>query len=537
MLKKRDIKSLFNIWSVLSFIIVLLVLIPNLNILLNIFKPVNENWQHIKEYLLKDYIISSTILVLFTGVFSIFMGLIPAWFVTQYNFPGRDFFNWGLILPLAIPPYIGAYTYTGLLNYTGVIQTFLRDNGIELNQAYFDIMTIEGAIFIYTIFLFPYVYILTRSFLAKQSASLIESARTLGRSPFEIFWHVVLPISRGAIVAGVSLVILEVLNDYGVVKYFGISTFSTAIFRTWFAMGDLNSAVKLSALLMLFVFTVLLIEKFSRGGRRFSYSTTKVRPVSRQKLSGVKAYLISGFCSLIFSIGFLVPTLQLLHWSWLSYAEILDLEFIVFTLNSLSVALFSSALIIVLAVIIANTARINDNILSKLYAKIALLGYSIPGAVIAVGILLFFIILDNALNTVLRSSIIMLIFAYVIRFLGIGYNSVESGFDKVGDSFFEASRTLGRGITETFFKVDFPMIKPAVISGFLLVLIEVLKELPLTLILRPFNFDTLASKAFEYAGNEMIHEAALSSIIIILICGIAIYYIHKLGGKEDKDVR
>lgn len=516
----------------LSFFIVLLVLIPNFNILINIFKPASENWQHIKEYLLKDYVINSTILVLFTGVFSIFIGLLPAWFVTQYKFPGRDFFKWGLILPLAIPPYIGAYTYTGLLNYTGVIQTFLRNFGVQLNQAYFDIMTIEGAIFIYTIFLFPYVYIITRSFLSKQSASLVESARTLGRSPFEIFWHVVLPISRGAIVAGVSLVLLEVLNDYGVVKYFGISTFSTAIFKTWFAMGDLNSAVKLSALLMLFVFGVLLIEKFSRGDKRFSYSNTKVRPVSRQKLSGINAYLVSGFCSLIFSIGFLIPTLQLLHWSWLSYAEILDLEFIVFSLNSLSVALLSSALIIIIAVIIANTARINKNIISKLYSKVAILGYSIPGAVIAVGILLFFITLDNKMNISLRSSIIMLIFAYIIRFLGIGYNSVESGFDKVGDSFFEASRTLGKGITETFFKVDLPMIKPAIISGFLLVLIEVLKELPLTLILRPFNFDTLASKAFEYAGNEMIHESAVLSMIIILICSTAIYYIHKLGSKE-----
>jgi iron(III) transport system permease protein len=512
------------------------VLIPNANILLNIFEPANENWNHIKEYLLQDYIINSTILVIFTGIFSILIGLIPAWLITQYEFPFRNFFKWALILPLAIPPYIGAYTYNGLLNYTGVIQTSLRNYlGINVNPTYFDIMNIKGAIFIYTIFLFPYVFIITRSFLAKQSASLVEASRTLGRSSFETFRYVVLPISRTAIVAGTSLVVLEVLNDYGVVKYFGITTFSTAIFKTWFGMGDLNSAVRLSALLMVFVSGFLLIEKFSRGAKRFSYSTTKIRPLSRIKLSGVKAFLVSTFCSLIFAIGFLIPTLQLLHWSWLSYAKILNIDFFIFSFNSIFVALFASILIIIISIIVANTVRISDSIFSKIYSKVAILGYSIPGAVIAVGILLFFLGLDRLIYSgrlVLTSTILMLIFAYIIRFLAIGYNSVESGFDKVGKSFFEASRTLGVGITKTFFKVDLPMIKPAVISGFLLVLIEVLKELPLTLILRPFNFDTLATKAFEYASDEMIHEAAISSIIIILICGLAIYGIHKLSARK-----
>ncbi|KXS45358.1 MULTISPECIES: ABC transporter permease [unclassified Candidatus Frackibacter] len=549
MLKRRNLKSLFNIWSISSFIIILFILIPNINILLNIFNPVTDNWEHIQKYLLKDYIVNSTILISFTGVLSILIGLTLAWLISQFEFPFRDFFKWALVLPLAISPYIGAYTYNGLLNYTGVIQTTLRGFGVDVNPSYFDIMTMPGAIFIYTIFLFPYVYIITRSFLSKQSASLVEASRTLGRSYFETFWYVILPVSKGAIVAGSSLVILEVLNDYGVVKYFGIPTFSTAIFKTWFAMGDANSAIRLSALLMAFVFGVLLVEKFSRGGKRFSYSTTKIRPISRKKLSGIKAFMTSGFCFSVFSIGFLIPTLQLLHWSWLSYDDVLDMEFILFAINSLFVALLASALIIIIAVIIANTVRINDNIISKIYSKIAILGYSIPGAVIAIGILTFFITLDNQIEViyklldlgtsglVLKSSIIMLIFAYIIRFLGIGYNSVESGFDRVGSSFFEASRTLGVGITETFFKVDLPMIKPAVKSGFLLVLIEVLKELPLTLILRPFNFDTLASKAFEYAGNEMIHEAAISSMIIILVCGIAIYRINTVGSKGGKNAR
>ncbi|MGM0369191.1 MAG: ABC transporter permease [Bacillota bacterium] len=545
MLKKRDLKVVSNSWFILSFIFILLILLPNLNILLNIFKPASENWQHIKEYLLQDYIINSMILVFFTGVASIIVGFIPAWLITQYQFPGRDFFSWSLILPLAIPPYIGAYTYEGMLNYTGVIQAFLRTNlNLEINPAYFDIMTIEGAVFIYTIFLFPYVYLITKSFLAKQSGALIEVGRSLGRSSLDIFLSIALPISRGAIVAGVSLVTLEVLNDYGVVKYFGIPTFSTAIFKSWFSMGDLSSAVRLSALLMIFVFVMLVVEKLSRGGKKYSYSSSQVKPITRRKLAGFKSKLAVGFCGLILGIGFIIPTLQLLYWASLSYAQILDFDFLLFVFNSLFVAVVAAGITVVIAVIISNTVRLNNNLVSKIYSKIAILGYSIPGAVIAVGVMLFFIGIDNKLEQLvnligldsnilfLSSSLVMLLFAYVIRFLGIGYNSIESGFDKIGTTFSEAARTLGSSITETFFRVDLEMIKPALLSGFLLVLIEILKELPLTLILRPFNFDTLASKSFEYASDEMIHEASISSLIIIIICTIAIYYITNFSRKE-----
>ena len=203
-----------------------------------------------------------------------------AWFIAAYDFPFKKFFKWGMILPLAIPPYIGAYTYHGILNYTGIIQSTLRNSfAIEVNQKYFNIMTIPGAIFIFTSFLFPYVFIITRSFLERQSASLVENARLLGRNSFEIFFRIVLPISRGAIIGGVSLVILEVLNDYGVVKYFGIPTFSSAIFQTWFGMGDIGSAIKLSIILMSFVIIILMLEKLLRGRKKFSFTNSKIRPL------------------------------------------------------------------------------------------------------------------------------------------------------------------------------------------------------------------------------------------------------------------
>jgi len=545
LLRIRDLKFNFNIWSVLSFIFISLIVLPNLNILINILNHPNENWNHIKEYLLKDYIFNSVILVIFTGIFTILIGVSLSWIISVYDFPFRRFFKWGLVLHLAIPPYIAAYTYNGLLNYTGVIQSFLRNNfHIRVNQKYFDVMSAQGAVFIFTMFLFPYVYIITKSFFEKQSASLIENGRVLGRSSLEIFLYVALPISRTAIVGGVSLVILEVLNDYGVVKYFGIPTFSTAIFKTWFAMGDIDSAIRLSASLMFMIFCILTLEKFLRGRKQFSYTTSKVRPISRIELKGSKKILAFTFCFSIFSLGFIIPTLQLIHWSLLTYRKILNTKFLTMISNSLIIALLSSGIIIILAVIIANNCRISKGPLSKIYSKIIVMGYSIPGAVIAIAVIVFFVALDNKLywlyrmindtssKLVLSTSIVMLIFAYVIRFLAIGYNSIESGFEKVGKKFFEASRTLGMNITETFFKVDFKMIRHAILGGFLLVFVDILKELPLTLILRPFNFNTLATKSFEYANDEMIHEAAVSSLIIIIISVILIYFFYKIGDKE-----
>lgn len=545
MIKIRDLKSNINIWAVLSFIFIALVILPNINIVINLFNPANENWTHIKEYLLKDYINNSFILVLFTGLFTVFIGTSLSWLISAYDFPMRRFFKWSLVLPLAIPPYIAAYTYNGLLNYTGVIQSFLRNNlNIHVNQKYFSIMNMKGTVFIFTLVLFPYVYIITKSFLEKQSASLIENARVLGRNSLEIFLHVVLPISRGAIIGGVSLVILEVLNDYGVVKYFGVTTFSTAIFKTWFSMGDINSAVRLSSILMSFVFLILILEKILRGRKKYSYTTSKIRPISRIKLTGIKGTMAFIYTFIIFGLSFLIPTLQLVHWSLLTYKKILNTKFIGFIISSISVALIASSLIIVIALIIANYNRINESFLSKIYSKITVLGYSIPGAVIAIGVIVLFIKLDNKLyfiykminensgKLVLSTSIVMLIFAYIIRFLAIGYNSIESGFDKVGKKFYEASTMLGNNITQTFFKVDIKMIKPAIISAFLLVFVDILKELPLTLILRPFNFNTLATKSFEYANDEMIHEASIASIIIIIISAVSIYFFYKIGDKE-----
>ncbi|MGM8213644.1 ABC transporter permease [Virgibacillus sp. W0430] len=519
---------------------------PNVSILLSFFTEKTTNWQHIQEYILPTLLKNTSIIIVFTGVLSILIGTSLAWLVSAYDFPLKRFFKWALILPLAIPPYIAAYTYNGMLNYTGIIQSTLRNHfNIQVKQAYFDIMTLPGAIFIFTLFLYPYVYMITRAFLANQSASLVENARLLGSNSFEVFFKVVLPISRGAIIGGVSLVLLEVLNDYGVVQYFGVPTFSTAIFQTWFGMSDLNAAIKLSATLMFIVFLILILERILRGRKKYSYASPKVRPLTPIQLTGVRAWTAFTYLLIIFMLGFIVPFTQLFSWMVLTFNKIADPIFITLVSNSLIVATIGSLMIVVFAVIIANFARMHKSVLSKLSARVIILGYSIPGAVIAVGIITVFIKTDQLLFSFyeaigkepilyLSTSLFMLISAYVIRFLAVGFNAIESGFDKIGNKYSEASRTLGHGVTKTFFKVDLRLIKGAIFSGFILSFIEILKELPLTLILRPFNFDTLSTKAFQYASDEQIHEASLASIVIVIVSGIAIYIFHHFLEREPQ---
>lgn len=538
-------KKRINGWILISIIGAAIVLLPNLYILLNLFHPPNENWEHIKTYMLTDYVLNTVWIVLFTGLFTVMIGVSLAWLLTAYDFPLKRFFRWALILPLAIPPYIAAYTYSSMLSYTGVVQKSLRQFfDYQIDQKYVDIMSMEGAIFIFTMFLFPYVYIITRTFLERQSAAYIENARLLGRNSLQIFFQVVLPISRTAIIGGASLVIFEVLNDYGVTSYFGISTFSTAIFQTWFAMYDIDSAMRLAALLMTGIIGLFIIEKLLRNRKRFTSSTSKVTPLAPKKLKGFNAVASVAFCSVIFALSFFIPFIQLIAWAKLTYREMLNESLFQLVYNTLFVSIIATAVIMFLATVVANVIRIKPSRTNQLLGKMIASGYSVPGAIIAIGVLAVFLYLDQWVGGIYNSigfegkkfilslSIIMLITGYIIRFLAIGFNSVEAGFEKVGKKYYEASRLLGLGMTKTFFKVDLTMIKGALLSGSILTFIEVMKELPLTLLLRPFNFETLATKTYQYANDEQIIEAAIPSLIIIVISIVSVIIFHYFGEEK-----
>ena len=538
-------KIRWNGWMVLSSLLMLLIILPNIDVVVRLFNKPNNTWEHIKTYLLKDYVTNTLIVATCTGILTMVIGTTLAWLIAAYEFPLRKFFRWALILPLSIPPYIAAYTYGGMLSYTGTVQAFFRNQlGVQLDQKYFNIMSIQGAVFIFTLFLLPYVYMVVKSYLEKQSSSIVENARLLGEGDIGVFWRVVVPISRGAIISGITLVILEVLSDYGVVSYFGVQTFSTAIFSTWFNMGDIDSAIRLAAILLVAVFSIMTLEKFLRRKKRYSATNTKLYPLQRKKLNKLWGSIAFLYCSIILGLGFIIPTAQLIKWATMSYQKVINKEFSILIYNALWVAIVSGVLVVIMAVIIANYTRIREGILSKVYARLTLLGYSIPGAVVAVTMILFFtdvdrnlawfykIINPNAPTLLLSMSIMMLIVAYTVRFLAVGYQSIEGGFEKMGKKFYEASRLLGYSPTKTFFLVDLPMLKPAILSGFALVFVDIIKELPLALLLRPFNFHTLATKVFEYANDEMMIEAAVPSLIIIMVTFIAIFILNRVLDKE-----
>jgi iron(III) transport system permease protein len=544
-LKNRVVKSLsvhLDSWSTLSVILVIGILSPLILVTRGIFLPVNETFSHLMDTVLTEYVVNTFIICIGVGIFTSVIGVGTAWFVSVYEFPLRRFYSWGLILPLAIPTYIAGYIYGDMFSYTGSIMYLLRKYlGYNKN---IDIMNIWGVIGIFTFFFYPYVFIVMKSFFAKESSTMIEASQSLGKSMGTTFFKIILPLSRVSLVGGVSLVLMEVLNAYGLVSHFGVTTFSTGIFRTWLSLGDLDASIKLSSILVVIVFAILNLEKAFRGRRSYSFSSTKVKPIKRRTLSRGKALAISGGCTLIFAIGFAIPVIQLLAWARVTYTYFDYEELLEVLGNSLSVTLLASIIIVVVAVIIANSVRLNKLSLSKFLSKGANLGYSIPGAVIAIGVMSMFIGVDRKFQgiyrlmgidktLVLSSSFVILVFAYMVRFLAVPYNSIESGFDKVGVKFHEASRTFGFGVTKTFMKVDFPMIKSSIGGALILVFIEIVKELPLTLILRPFNFQTLSTFIQQYANDEMIQESSIPSLLLVGMCAVAVYAFTNMSKKKE----
>jgi iron(III) transport system permease protein len=470
------------------------------------------------------------------------MGTGLAWITTMYSFPGKTFFSRALILPIALPAYISGFTWAGILDFTSPVYLFFRENfGIHTGQyLFFDILSMQGAILIFSLALFPYVFLITRTYFAKQSSTFLEVAASLGRKPGSVFLRVALPMARPAIVAGVSLVIMEVLNDYGLVYYFGIDTFTTGIFQAWFNFGNPGSALKLSAFLMLFVFILIFTEKFQRRHMRFHSGGDQNRPVASvrlKKLSSLMAFLA---CFIPFLLGFLIPLSMLVYWSFLESDTWIQQRFYELMLNSFLLAGTASVLVMVAAVFIGFTVRTFPGKVIRQAAGIATLGYALPGAVVAVGILSALLSLDALLVSWLPFRMILtgtwyaLVFAYVVRFLTVGYNSISSGFEGISPAMDETSRSLGRSDRGTLWHINLPLLKGSLLAGFLLVFIDTLKELPLTLILRPFNFDTLAIRAFEFASDERIAEAAPAAVIILIIGILPVMLLHKISGKEKR---
>jgi iron(III) transport system permease protein len=530
MLKKRF--RHLNIFSILSIVIGVLILLPLINILFELFTPATDTWIHIRDFLLLEYIKNTVLLVIITTTIALFIGFISAYFVARYEFKGRRLMSWMLVLPLAMPSYIAGYIYADMTSYSGTITRFFEFLGLGFN---FDIMNVFGASFIFAFTLYPYIYLISLASLSRQSASYVESSTMLGASKWRNLFKITLPLLRPALVAGSLLVILETLNDYGLVHYFNVRVFSFAIFNAWFSLGDVVSAIRLSAYLMIIVFAVILVEKALRGRKRYQIHV-KSKEIIRKKLSFKHQFFVIMILIMILMFGFFIPVLQMLWYMLLTFKDTLSIELIYASYHSVVNAIVAAIIIVFIALIMTNFNRLKSRSkLSKTWVKISNLGYAIPGAVIAVAIHLFFVDLDrilypvykifnsNSPTLVITMSIFTLVFSYVLRFLSIGFNSIESQYEKTGEKFTESAYMLGSSKLEALVRIDLPIIYPGLITAFILVFIDIIKELPLTLILRPANYDSLSTLVYVYARNEMIQESAVPSLILIFIAGLLIY--------------
>ena len=546
---RGDFRGGLTWWSASALVAVALTALPLIVILFGVFGRRSEMWGHLVDTVLPVYVGNSAILMLGVGGLSLVIGLAPAWLVSAYDFPGRRTFEWALVLPLAIPTYIIAYTYAGVFEYDNLIPSALSAiwPGMEVWRIRSAVMSREGAMVMMALVLYPYVYVIARASFLRQSGTVLEMARTLGRGPWDTFFRVALPMARPAVAGGLTLVLMEVLNDYGAVKYFGIPTFTTGIFRAWFPLNDPIAAMRLSGILLLFVFTLIIFERIQRGRARFDDGARGYRPAVRRSLGGRERWLAASVCLLPLALGFLVPVAQLAAWAGRAGTGALDARFVRLVLNSFSLALTAALIAVLGALLIGYAARLSPTPLLRLASRVAVLGYSIPGAVVAVGVFLPFVWMDRRLNAfmtaafgaptglLLSGTLVALIFAYVVRFLAVALNPIESGFERLCGNLDDTSRSLGVPPLKTLWKVDLPLLRGTLISAALLVFVDVLKELPLTLILRPFNFNTLATRAFQLATDEQLARSAVPALLIIAVGLVPVIVLNKLIGGGSKD--
>ncbi|MEM9535094.1 MAG: iron ABC transporter permease [Cyanobacteria bacterium P01_E01_bin.45] len=521
-----------NGWTMLVVAIALFISIPILVVLSNIFAPTGEVWDHLSRTVLPRYVRNSMWLMLGVGCGTAIVGVGTAWLVSLCQFPGRRWFEWALLLPIAAPAYVLAYTYTDLLDVGGVVQTWLRAiTGWGARDYWFPpIRSLGGAIAMLVLVLYPYVYLPTRVAFLERSRSLLEASLSLGNGPWRTFWTVALPLARPAIAGGVALVLMETLNDFGTVKFFGVDTFTTGIFRTWRSLGEPVAAAQLAAFLMLFILTILIAERISRGRTRFHQTPSgRILPPSYQ-LSGWRAWAAGTFCALPVLLGFLVPGVALLWWAIGQAQSGLERGFWGYALNSILAAAVTSALAVTIALVLAYGIRLHgNNTVMRVSARLATMGYAIPGSVIAVGVLIPAGLLDNTVDAWMRQqfdistglllsgTVAILIYAYIVRFLSVSANTIESSLLRIRPELDDAARSLGYGPLATLRRVHAPLMTHGLLSAAMLVFVDVVKELPATLVLRPFNFETMAARVYRLASDERLIQSAPGSLAIVLV--------------------
>lgn len=498
---------------------------------LRFFSPPSETWQHIVNVILPNVLNQTLIIMILSSLLAGLLAVVSAFLIVMFDFKGRKYIRFLLYLPLAIPPYIAAYVVVSMISYTGVIQHLLR-NVIVVNPKWFEIPAMVLGVYVFSFTLFPYVYIAVKAYLEKHLTSYIETARTLSKSNGSILRTIAVPLSLPALIGGMVLVSLEILGDYGTVIYLGIPTFSTAIFRSWFSLRDFDSALRLSGILTIIVLIILLVEHLFRKNTK-QIMPAHVRVLKRQQLLGWRHTLVVSFFGLFLLVSLGLPIAQLIYWSALSYDDLRWVNITTMVFNSLVLGVLVTTGVLFIGFIIANFTRLSKGWYPTLIAKITLLGYSIPGSVVAILVLYAFILLSEWFTISVLSGISMLVIGLIIRYLGLGYQNLEWGFKKIGLRHNEVAQTLGKSYAHGLILIDLPLLKPAIFTATALVFVDVIKELPLTLNLRPFNFHTLATQVHQYASDERLVEAAIPSLLIIALSIIFLYPIIIFANKED----
>jgi len=513
-----------------------LVALPVLAVGVNIFSGgTGETWGHLLTTVLPDYVLNSVWLCLGVGLGVAALGTGAAWLVALNDFPGRRIAEWALLLPMAMPAYVLAYTYTDFLQFVGPVQSALRESfGWRKGDYWFpEVRSLPGAIVLFSCVLYPYVYLLVRTAFLERAGGMIEAARALGLSPWQAFRRVSLPLARPAIAAGMALALMETLADYGTVAYFAVETFTTGIYRAWFSLGDRVAAAQLAAGLLGFMGLLIVLERMSRGRARYHDSTGR-RRATRQVLTGGRALLAQIGCVIPVAIGFLLPAGLLLRLAMgdMGDADAMDADFagrfLILARNSFTLAAIAAALAAFFALLLGFAAR-DGKRLPRLASRIVGLGYAVPGSVIAVGVLIPVTRLDHALagfwvqmtgvnpGLILTGGIAALVYAYLARFLAIALQTVEAGLARITPSMEAAARSLGCGPAETLRRVHLPLMRGSLLTAALLVFVDVMKELPATLVMRPFNFDTLATRTFTLAADERLAEASTAALAIVAV--------------------
>ena len=532
------LKNLLNFWKNISYILIILLLTPIVMLILSSFQNNIDTWLHLFDTKLSIYFYNTLSLILGVGILSITIGVSCAWILAKYKFFLSNIVEWALLLPAAIPAYIVAYCYTDFLEYGGIIQTALREifNWQSAKEYFFpEIRSMTGAILILSFALYPYIYFITKVAFTSTPKNLFNVAKIHGKSEF---LYVALPMARPAIIAGLSLVLMETISDFGTVEFLAVETVTLGIFNLWLGMNNLSAASQLSFLAFTFIVVLLGVELSARKNQKFNNPQACSFEEKIEEISYIKSLLLFFICLLPILFGFIIPVLILINLSMQSFDHSNFYYFIDISLNSISISLFGAFLTILFSFIVVVAVKYHGGKKFSFFATIAGSGYAFPGVILALGTTFFLSFIQNNINELflnfnlnwnltLIGTFTALLYTYICRFNAIGIGYINSGIQRVSPNLLEAGMLQGVSFNKSLFKIIFPLIRPSILTGFLIVFVDIFKELPVTLLLRPFNFETLATYVYQYAKEEMLEQCALAALLIILIGTIPVFILNK----------